>query len=184
MGDIQIQLQRVQIDKARMRRAAQTASFTSVSHAAAAIRLTARRSIRRSSKPSSPGMPPHTRKGKLREAIIYSVDRNAGVAVIGPAYSQIAAIGGMHERGATEVIRLNNWNIRRGGHGPIFYAGGELRFAKLLTARQVTRAQIMADQYDRENPPKSRTYPKRPFMGPALEALRPRLAGFWANSVH
>jgi phage gpG-like protein len=30
---------------------------------------------------------------------------------------------------------------------------------------------------------KGRRYPARPFMGPAFEKLRPRLAKFWADSI-
>lgn len=30
---------------------------------------------------------------------------------------------------------------------------------------------------------RGRSYPRRPFMGPALEKVQPRLAQFWANTI-
>jgi len=113
-------------------RKAADGSIKALGHAAAAIRLTARRSIKRSPTYSDPGVPPHTRRGLLREAILYAVEKDAQVAVIGPAYDFVGVSGSAHE------------------------FGGRFR---------------------------GDDYPARPFMGPALEAIRPRLPGFWAASV-
>ena len=115
-----------------VRKRAERGSFRSLSHAAAAIRLTARRSIRRSKSYSAPGTPPHTRRGLLRGAIVYGVERHRDSALIGPTYERVGTSAMAHE------------------------FGGRYRNEK---------------------------YPKRPFMGPALEKLTPRLAGFWAGSV-
>lgn len=119
-------------DAKPVQRKANDGSIKALGHAAAAIRLTARRSIKRSPTYSDPGKPPHTRRGLLREAVLYAVERDAVRAVIGPTYEKVGTSASAHEFGGR-------------------YRG------------------------DR--------YPARPFMGPALEAIRPRLPGFWAASV-
>ncbi len=115
-----------------LQRRARHGNFQAMGHAAAAIRLTARRSIRRRQKPSRPGDPPHTRKGQLRRAIIYHVDRQRQRAVIGPAYTGVGRSAISHEFG---------------GH------------------------------YRRER------FPRRAFMGPALERNRDRLPQHWRASI-
>jgi len=79
--------------------AATRANFSNLSHAAAAIRLTARHSIRRGRKQSSAGTPPHTRKGQLKRAILYAVEKQKSTAVIGPAYEVVGTSGSAHEFG-------------------------------------------------------------------------------------
>ncbi len=60
------------------------ANIESLGHAGAAIWLTANRSIRKREGPSTPGKPPHTRRGQLRSAILYAVERQRESVVIGP----------------------------------------------------------------------------------------------------
>lgn len=115
-----------------VQRRARDGSVKALGHAAALIRLTARHSIRRSESASTPGTPPHTRRGQLRNAVIYAVEREMERAVIGPTYERVGTSGSAHEFGG---------------------------------------------RYRKEN------YPARPYMGPALEAVRPRLPSFWAGSV-
>jgi hypothetical protein len=119
-------------DAKGVQRKAQDGSIRALGHAAGAIRLTARRSIKRSPTYSDPGTPPHTRRGLLREGILYAVEKDAARAVIGPAYEMVGTSGSAHEFGG---------------------------------------------KYRKE------TFPKRAFMGPALEAIRPRLPSFWSASV-
>jgi hypothetical protein len=83
----------------RVKNAAKKASFRNLGHAGAAIRLTARRSIRRSKKPSSSGQPPHTRKGQLKRALRYAVDKDKGSVIIGPTYTMVGRSGMAHEFG-------------------------------------------------------------------------------------
>ena len=118
------------IDK--VKRKAQQGNFKSLGHAAAAIRLVARRSIKRRQTASMPGTPPNTRKGQLKRAIVYAIDKQRGIATIGPDVDVIAPAGKAHE------------------------LGGKFR---------------------REH------YPKRPFMGPALEKVKDRLPPMWAGSI-
>ncbi len=111
---------------------AQQGNFKSLGHAAASIRLIARRSIRRRKTAAMPGTPPNTRLGQLKRSIVYALDKQRGVALIGPDFDVIGAAGKAHE------------------------FGGRFR---------------------RER------YPKRPFMGPALEKVKDRLPPMWAGSI-
>ena len=90
---------KTRMDVPKVLRKARRANIESLGHAAAAIRLTARRSIRRSPKPSAPGRPPHTRRGLLRRAIVYAVDKYRKTAIIGPAYSLVGFSATPHEFG-------------------------------------------------------------------------------------
>jgi hypothetical protein len=90
---------RSRFDARKVRKKADAGTFKSLNHAAAAIRLTARRSIRRSPKESAAGTPPHTRRGLLKRALLYNVDKAKMKAVIGPAYSIAGRSGSAHEFG-------------------------------------------------------------------------------------
>jgi len=114
----------------KVRKAAKHASIKSFGHAGALIRKVARQSIKRSAVPAESGAPPHTRKGQLKRAILYAVEKDS--VVIGPDAGVVGASASPHEFGG---------------------------------------------RYKREK------YPKRPFMGPALEKVKDRLPKAWANSV-
>lgn len=79
--------------------AAEDATYRSLGHAAASIRLDAIESIQRDSGPSPAGQPPHTRRGLIRRAIRYFVDRAKQYAIIGTAASVIDQAGEPHEHG-------------------------------------------------------------------------------------
>jgi hypothetical protein len=123
---------KTKFDKSKVLVKAKKANITNLGHAGAALRLAARRSIRTRQKPSPVGTPPHSRRGQLRRAIAYSVDKARGLVVIGPERDAVGKSGSAHEFGG---------------------------------------------RYRRER------YPKRPYMGPALEKIQDRLPDFWANSV-
>ena len=61
----------------------------------------ARESIVESPEPSAPGEPPHTRRGQLKRAIVYSVDAKEQVAIIGPRESVVGTSAAAHEFGGT-----------------------------------------------------------------------------------
>ena len=96
MIDLRVQ---TQMDVQKVLRKAKRANIESLGHAGASIRLTARRSIRRSPKPSAVGRPPHTRRGLLRRAIVYAVDKYRQMVIIGPAYGVIGLSATAHEFG-------------------------------------------------------------------------------------
>ena len=82
-----------------MRRRAAEGSIRSLEHAGAALRLTARRSIRRSRKASPPGQPPHTRRGQLKRALRYAVEKERERVLIGPTYTVVGRSAAAHEFG-------------------------------------------------------------------------------------
>jgi len=90
---------RTTFDRDKVVRKAKAGSIKSLGHAGGAIRLTARRSIRRSEKPSAPGTPPHTRKGQIKRAIVYAVEKREERVVIGPEYATLGPAGMPHEFG-------------------------------------------------------------------------------------
>lgn len=179
--------------------AARRGSITSLSHAAGTLRKIARRSIRQRKKAAPVGQPPHTRRGQLRRSILYDVDRPATSAVVGPSYNLIGRVGAAHEFGLEERTvgggRKPNWKIELGGHGPLAKSSGRKRlgrtrvaFIRIRTPRQLaavreTVAGLTSDIRLSALRPRVRRYPRRPFMAPALEKLRPRLAPFWRASV-
>lgn len=82
-----------------VKRKAKEGSIKSLGHAGAAIRLTARRSIRRRQKPASVGDPPHTREGQLKRAIRYAVEKPYQRVVIGPEHAVVGPSATAHEFG-------------------------------------------------------------------------------------
>ena len=82
-----------------LRRRVSEGSIRSLEHAGAALRLTARRSIRRAAKASPPGQPPHTRRGQLKRAVRYVVEKERERVLIGPAYSVVGRSAAAHEFG-------------------------------------------------------------------------------------
>jgi len=126
---------KIKFDARKIANAAKRGNITSVGHAAAAIRLRAWYSIRKSPKKSRVGMPPNSRKGRLRKALKYAVSKlpSGGVgAVIGPDIKVAGTSGKAHEFGG---------------------------------------------KYKRER------FDRRPFMGPALDYVKPRMSAFWKNSI-
>jgi hypothetical protein len=90
---------RTEFNSRKITRKAKDANFRSLGHAAASIRLTAKRSIRRSKTESSPGTPPHTRKGQLKKSIVYAVEKQKETAVIGPDIAIVGQSAMAHEFG-------------------------------------------------------------------------------------
>ena len=123
---------KTRMDAKRVVRAARSGSIKSLGHAGGALRMTAKRSIKRSKAESPEGTPPHTRKGQLRRAILYAVEKSKQTVVVGPDVSVVSTAGTAHE------------------------FGGRFR---------------------------GKRYPKRPFMGPALQKTKDRLPKMWAGSV-
>lgn len=183
---------KVRTDSAKVLKKTKAASITSLGRAGAYIRGIARKSIKVSEKPSAPGKPPHTRKGRLKNAILFSVEKVQQTVVVGPGATDVGRVGHTHEFGGSEPpkkrkSRKAGWKLEVGGHGPIATAGGKPVVVKLKTDRQVARAKDVAQSL----PPsqggpdtrKARKYPARPFMGPALEISRVRLPRLWSNIV-
>jgi len=91
---------RIESNFPRVKRRARDGHVRSLGHAAATVRQAARRLIRVRKRPSRPGQPPSTRgRRKLKNAILYAVNRQLRKAIVGPSYSRIGLAGAEHERG-------------------------------------------------------------------------------------
>lgn len=74
--------------------------FKNIFHASASIAKSAKRSIRVSPRPASPGRPPHTRRRRhMQRAIRFAVDKKRKRAVIGPRESIVGRSAAAHEFG-------------------------------------------------------------------------------------
>lgn len=91
----------VKDDMAKVAKAAKKGNFTSLTHVAASIRRTAIGFIRRSKRAAPEGQPPTTRKGLIKKAMFFHVDKQAERAVIGPRYSVIGDAVAAQEFGGT-----------------------------------------------------------------------------------
>lgn len=79
--------------------ASDKATITSLSKVGFEVRKEIIGSIERSSEPSSPGEPIHTRRGLARRAVAYAVDKPNQNVVIGPRYSIVGTSIEPHEHG-------------------------------------------------------------------------------------
>ncbi len=163
---------------------AERASKSALKSAGAFVRKTAINSIRQTkAKPAPKGQPPHTRHGRLKKAVLFAVDAAATSVVVGPAANLISSVGHFHEFGGTETKAAKPKQYRVGGVGPVRIAkDGHPVFARLKNFRMVQVAQRL-DRQLTDGKQTIRQYPRRPFMGPALERTVPKLPDFWRNSV-
>lgn len=177
---------KTKFDAQVVRKKMEAATFRSLGHAGGAIRLTARRSIRRKKKPSTPGTPPNTQSGRLKRAIRYEI--NGDSIIIGPVNEIAGKLWNLHEFGGKKkrkLLKSHQFKVGEFGPARAKQAGLNTSFVRirLQTAAQANRAtRLIEEENDRRNT--IANYPKRPFMGPALDVNRPRLPKFWANSVN
>lgn len=183
----------VRMTPEQLKKKAAAGSFRSLGHAAAAVRLTASRSIRRRKKASQPGSPPHTQSGNLKRSIRYEATKEE--AAIGPVNEFGGRIWNLHEHGGMgrPRRRLKAHRFSPGEFGPVRIRSQgakptqatSFHRARLRTTAQAARATRLIEEENtrRMGGPGPRRYPRRPFMGPALELMRPRLPKFWRNSV-
>lgn len=198
-----------------VKKAIRRAAFKNLGHAGAGLRLAAQRLIRTRQASSEPGSPPNTRKGALRNSILYAVE-NDHTVVIGPSANLISDVARAHEHGGKQrpravlagrestLVAGTNWNLYVGGHGPIPNADGTV-YIKFVSNAQVNKSihyieSAPDDAFGNTRKARKQTekrriiaavreaggsanYPKRPFMGPALEKNLDRLPALWANSV-
>jgi hypothetical protein len=179
---------RSRMDSKKVVRASRDGSIKSLGKAGAYLRGIARRSIKVSAEPSQPGHQPHSRKGRIKDAILFAVEKPKQGVVIGPAANEVGRIGHTHEFGGTEPPKKRkgrgaNWKLEVGGHGPIQVEGGKAVVVTLKTERQVVRAKQEIEKLPpaerRVESKLPRRYPRRPFMGPALVIGSPRLPMMW-----
>jgi hypothetical protein len=151
-------------DRPAVLRATARAEHRILNRSGAIVRLAARRSIRKRPGPSKAPAAPHTHGPGyfLRGDIFYSYDRSSRSAVCGP--SKAPWLNELHERGG--AITLNVWRNLASGREQAFRRGPQSP-RKYKRVKRITK-----------------TYPARPFMGPAEEKTRDRRANLWRDSVY
>ena len=87
------------IDVDGVRKAVAKASFESLKHAGASLRITAAGLIKKSRTPSNPGEPMHTKFGAAKKAIMFAYNEVAGKVTVGPDFDKIGLIGHAFEFG-------------------------------------------------------------------------------------
>jgi phage gpG-like protein len=86
-------------DFERVRKEADRVARYVFAKAAFRIMRDAQASIQRSTTPSAPGSPPHTKRGQLKRSIRYDATKDG--AVIGPLASMVGTSGEAHEFGGS-----------------------------------------------------------------------------------
>lgn len=90
---------RVEFDERRIIVAVENGNMTALRRAGAYIRKAARNQVSASEKASMPGMPPHTRRGLLKNSLLFGAEKRTQSVVIGPAESFIGTAMVAHEFG-------------------------------------------------------------------------------------
>lgn len=90
---------KTKFDQQKVRRKVRQGNITSLGHAAATIRLTAKGSIRKRKGKAPEGSPPHTHKKRLKASILYAIDKAREMALIGPSHRIVGIAGAEHEHG-------------------------------------------------------------------------------------
>jgi hypothetical protein len=154
------------VDRARRRVLSRFGAF---------LRTAARSSIRKRKGASAPGKPPSSHTGILRRFLFFAWDPFARSVVVGPAAVNQVFFGG-------------DGKPLAGGTVPeVLERGGSIHVLEWLRRGQWSRVDLR-----RRRRIASENYPTRlrrvsiaarPYMGPALEQERPRLAELWRDSV-
>ena len=63
------------------------------------VRTVARRKVKTSERPSTPGTPPHSRTGALKRGILFGVERRRNAVVVGPSERFVGTSAAAHEFG-------------------------------------------------------------------------------------
>ena len=184
---------RVDFDMGRVEKAVAVGDAKARSKAGQAVRRQARSLIRKNRRPSLPGRPPHTRRGRLRQSILYSAPATEPEVIIGPAAHIISRTGHYHEFGGMQIRRFPRKKYAIGKPGPIrenpnytveaqrylryksrsfntkVKAPNRAVFIKIKTAKQLARAKRLDLELWPQTKVKYNKYPQRPFMAPALQ---------------
>lgn len=138
-----------------------------MSKAGAFIRRSAQFSIRGRKNPSKPGQPPTNQTGLLREFIFFQYDPSTRSVVIGPAKSPSKKMGG---RPIPSILEFGGQVavVEQQLSGGLWVRGGHPMFKRGSGRPERTRMATIAP---------------RPYMQPALEKNRDKIAKFWQNAL-
>jgi len=101
----------IEFDERRVLIAVQDGNNVALRRAGAYIRKAARNQVSASDRASIPGTPPHTRRGLLKNSLLFGVEKRAQSVVIGPAESFIGTAMVAHEFGG--LYRKRRYPKRR-----------------------------------------------------------------------
>ena len=90
---------RVEFDSDAVKNAVRKGGVKSLRQAGAYVRKAARHAVKKSSKASAAGTPPHTRRGLLKHSLLFGVEPRRMAVVIGPAYQFVGISMTAHEFG-------------------------------------------------------------------------------------
>lgn len=90
---------RIEFDERRILVAVESGNLVALRRAGAYIRKAARNKVTTSSNSSTPGSPPNTRRGLLKNSLLFGVEKRIPSVVIGPAESIIGLAMTAHEYG-------------------------------------------------------------------------------------
>lgn len=159
-------------DADKVVKALSKAERKALSQAGAFVRTSARGSLRRRKKPSSPGQTPsvHSKdKNRTLKKILFGYDPTAHSVIVGPVGFGKAEAPHALEVGGTSTVRVPRKNEGRKA-SPAQAASFKRRKALGLIQRKPTvRRPIKIEP--------------RPFMNPALKREAPKFPGFWAGVV-
>ena len=71
------------------------------------IRRVAQRKVQTSPNPSTPGSPPHSRRGALKRGLLFGVESKTGSVLIGPSYNFVGTSMVAHEFGGGYMKERN-----------------------------------------------------------------------------
>jgi|TARA_R110000868_G_scaffold410438_1_gene698460 hypothetical protein len=167
-------------DKAAVIDATDVATRKALSKAGSMIRQTARRSMRSRKKPSAPGSPPsahrksdtHPRGPLLKDKLFFAYEPNRRSVVTGPEKLGRSNAPEVMEKGGTVKVK-----VRPAPTGKPRSAASVAAFRRKLAAGTL-KTKPKATESTRDV-----KIAERPFMVPALNKEKPKLAGLWADSV-
>lgn len=96
---------RIEFDSAHVIAIVERGNATALRRAGAYIRKAARNKVSQSEHASIPGTPPHTRRGLLKNSLLFGYDKQRKCVVIGPAENIIGTAMYPHEHGAVYHTR-------------------------------------------------------------------------------
>ena len=89
----------VEFDEAGLLARIARATRDVLKRAGAYVRRVAQRKVVTSPKPSAPGQPPHSRRGLLKRAILFGLDRDGKSVLVGPGFNFVGESASAHEFG-------------------------------------------------------------------------------------
>lgn len=90
---------RIEFDERRILMCVRDGNNVALRRAGAYIRKAARNKVSASDRASQPGSPPHTRRGLLKQSLLFGVEKRRQSVVIGPAEKLIGTAMHPHEFG-------------------------------------------------------------------------------------